>query len=95
MANERASSNVAEAANQVMNIDIVTRTYTKGTGGGEIPPLVTHAHAVDTRHSFSLLLCPALLSTWIRGQAKDRTLLACNGSHIKLTKTAQNHSWPG
>ena len=81
MANERASSNVAEAANQVMNIDILTWTYTKGTGGGEIPPLVTHARAVDTRHSFSLLLRPALLSTWIQGQAKDRTLLACNDSH--------------
>ena len=49
MANERASSNVTEAANQVMNIDNATWTYAKGTGGGGIPPLVTHAHAVDTR----------------------------------------------
>ena len=54
MANERASSNVTEAANQVMNIDNATRTYAKGTGGGGIPPLVAHAHAVDTRSSFFL-----------------------------------------
>ena len=50
MANKRASSNVTEAANQVMNIDNATRTYVKGTGGGGIPLLV--AHAVDTRCSF-------------------------------------------
>ena len=54
MANERASLNVTEAANQVMNIDNATRTYAKGTGGGGIPPLVAHAHAVDTRCSFFL-----------------------------------------
>ena len=54
MANERALSNV-------------TRTFTKGTGGGGIPLLVTHTCAVDTRCSFSLLLCPAPLSAWIRG----------------------------
>ena len=35
-----------------MNIDNATRTYVKGTGGGGIPPLVAHAHAVDTRRSF-------------------------------------------
>ena len=52
MANERASSNVTEAANQVMNIDNATQTYAKGTGGGGISPLVAHAHAVDTRRSF-------------------------------------------
>ena len=49
---ERASSNVTEAANQVMNIDNATRTYTKGTGGGGSPLLVAHARAVDTRRSF-------------------------------------------
>ena len=65
MANERALSNVAEAANQVMNVDNAIRTYTKGTGSGEIPPLITHARAVDTRRSFFSLLRPAALSTWI------------------------------
>ena len=54
MANEWASSNITEAANQVMNIDNTTRTYAKGTGGGGIPLLVAHAHAVDTRRSFFL-----------------------------------------
>ena len=49
-----ASLNVTEAANQVMNIDNVTRTYAKGISSGGIPPLVTHVHAVDTRRSFFL-----------------------------------------
>ena len=52
MANKRASSNVTEAANQVMNVDNATQTYMKGTGRGGIPPLVAHACAVDTRRSF-------------------------------------------
>ena len=67
MANERASLNVTEAANQVMNIDNATRMYAKGIGGGGIPPLVAHAHAVDTRCSFFSPPPPAPLSAWVRG----------------------------
>ena len=58
MANERALSNVTEAANQVMNIDNTTWTYTKGTSGAGIPPLVAHVRAVDTRRSFFSLPPP-------------------------------------
>ena len=60
MANERVSSNVTEAANQVMNIDNATRTYTKGTGGGGIPLLVAHVRAVHIRRSLFLSSAPPL-----------------------------------
>ena len=52
---------------QIMNINSITRVYAKITGGGGIPPLATHAYAVDTRRFFFPCCMPHPLSAWVRG----------------------------